>query len=196
MISGGHIEHYRHLAGNVQTRLFADANPLVGEEVAYDDSIAPDGVEGTVILKSAFEGLHRIQVVAPTNRAKMDTIDPATPLTMEMSMERFNKLTGYWSLYFYVPRGTKVVGGFAHTSKRGAILDSQGRVVLSFSDVEMPGYFQAAVPEGEDGKLWKLHRVIGGRRLMTVPPYLARSGRELLLPKEVVEADSGAKSED
>ncbi len=44
--------------------------------------------------------------------------------------------------------------------------------------------------EGEDGKFWKVESSQGGRRLMTVPPYLARTSEELLLPTEVVEKDA------
>ncbi len=190
-ISGGHIEHYRHLASNVQTRLYADANPLVGEEIAYDESVAPDGVEREVVLQSDFPGLHRIRVKPPTNRAMVDTVDPGTPLTMELGPERGNRLNNRWSLYFYVPKGTRVVGGFATGTQRGRIADSRGRTVLGFSDVAVPGYFHVAVPEGEDGKLWKLDGIIGGRYLMTVPPFFARSDKELLLPREVVAADAG-----
>jgi hypothetical protein len=41
-----------------------------------------------------------------------------------------------------------------------------------------------------DGKLWRFEHCQGQRLLMTVPPYLARNGAELLLPAEVVAADS------
>ena len=44
--------------------------------------------------------------------------------------------------------------------------------------------------EGEDGKFWKVESSQGGRRLMTVPPYLARTSEELLSPTEVVEKDA------
>jgi hypothetical protein len=44
------------------------------------------------------------------------------------------------------------------------------------------------VEAGEDGKLWQFQNTAGSRMLMTVPPYLARSGSELLLPAEVVKA--------
>jgi len=46
------------------------------------------------------------------------------------------------------------------------------------------------VPPGEDGKLWRFEQCSGDRMLMTVPPYLARSAEELLLPKEVVDRDA------
>jgi hypothetical protein len=46
------------------------------------------------------------------------------------------------------------------------------------------------VPEGQDGRLWKFVNCQGVRQLGTVPPYLAITGKDLLLPKEVVEADA------
>ena len=187
-ISGGHIVHYRDIASNVQTRLYADANPAVGEEVAVDESVAPDGVVNEVSLKSPFEGLHQIKVWPPSNRAMVDN-EPTVPLTMESSSDASNGLSGSWSLYFYVPKGTQIVGGFA-SSRSGNILDGDGKVVLDFSKIETPGYFKVDVPAGQDGKLWKFSSVTGNRLLMTVPPFLARSGQELLLPKEVVQADS------
>jgi len=38
--------------------------------------------------------------------------------------------------------------------------------------------------------LWKFVQNIGQRLMMTVPPYLARSAAERLLPREVVNADA------
>jgi len=187
-VSGGHIVHYRKIASNVQTILYAEANPKVGEEVAFDESVAPDGIENELSLKSPFEGLHQIKVWPPSNRAKVEN-EPSTPLTMESSMKASNRLAGSWSLYFYVPKGTKIVGGFA-SSRSGTILDGNGKKVLTFSKIETPGYFKVDVPAGQDGKLWKFYGVTGKRLLMTVPPFLARSGEELLLPNEVVKADS------
>jgi len=187
-VSGGHIVHYRNIASNVQTRLYAEGNPEVGEEVAFDESVAPDGVVNDLSLKSPFEGLHQIKVWPPSNRALLEN-DPSIPLTMESSVDASNKLSSVWSLYFYVPKGTEIVGGFAST-RSGKLLDGDDKPVLTFSEIETPGYFKAKVPAGQDGKLWKFNGVTGQRLLMTVPPYLAPSGQELLLPKEVVAADS------
>ena len=63
--------------------------------------------------------------------------------------------------------------------------------LLDFGKLE-DGWFQVKVPEGQDGRLWKFENTHGRRQLVTVPPYLAISADDLLLPKEVVEAD-GAK---
>ena len=40
------------------------------------------------------------------------------------------------------------------------------------------------------GRLWKFHRCTGRRILLTVPPLLARSAAELLLPERIVHRDS------
>ncbi len=102
---------------------------------------------------------------------------------------------GQWSLYFYVPKGTHVVGGWASRIANwaprisGKLLDSSGREAFDFGKAD-EGWFRVPVPEGEDGKLWKFENSQGQRLLMTVPPYLARTSEELLLPSEVVEKDS------
>ena len=91
-----------------------------------------------------------------------------------------------WTLCFYVPLGTKVVG--LHGGGHGEVHDSAGRLVFSLNGKE-PGFHGVEVPEGQDGRLWRIRHGRGPVRLLTVPPCLARSAEELLLPKEVVEAD-------
>src|SRR5262249_32185937 len=93
---------------------------------------------------------------------------------------------GRWSLYFYVPKGTKVIGGFA--SGQGNLLDPTGKKVHTFDGP--PGYFSIPVPAGQDGKGWMFATTGGRRLLMPVPPCLARAPKELLLPAEVVKADA------
>jgi hypothetical protein len=102
---------------------------------------------------------------------------------------------GAWTLVCYVPKGTKVVGGWASRIANwaprisGKLLTPDGREAIDFAKIE-EGWFKAPVPEGMDGKLWRFEHCQGQRLLMTVPPYLARNGAELLLPAEVVAADS------
>lgn len=62
--------------------------------------------------------------------------------------------------------------------------------LLDFAKMDGDGFFKIEVPPGADGALWKFEHSLGQRLLMTVPPYLARSGEALLLPREVVEADT------
>jgi hypothetical protein len=113
-----------------------------------------------------------------------------TPAVFASSIEEPASLAHRIDLYFYVPKGTTVVGGFADGV--GAMLDGDGKRVFDFaSDVFKSGnYFSIPVEPGQDGKLWQLASSAGRRLLMTVPPYFARNADELMLPREVVEADA------
>ena len=71
----------------------------------------------------------------------------------------------------------------------GTLVDPDGQVAIDFGKTD-EGWFRVQVPEGQDGKLWRFENSQGQRLLMTMPPYLARSGEELLLPIEVVAADA------
>jgi len=89
-----------------------------------------------------------------------------------------------------------VVGGWAARIANwaprvsGALKDGDGNVVFDFGAMPGDGWFAVPVPAGQDGKLWKFEGNNGVRQLMTIPPFLARNGKELLLPKEVVEKDA------
>lgn len=145
----------------------------------------------TVELTSAFKGRHRLEVLDSGRGASV--VWPAgTPVSLASSGESQTLLRGTWEMYFYVPLGTKVVGGFADGS--GAVFDADGKIIHQFTSKQPPGYFAIPVAPGQDGKLWKFSKSTGRRLLMTVPPYLARSADELLLPKEVVESDAGRQS--
>ncbi|HEX3134977.1 MAG TPA: hypothetical protein VHX44_15530 [Planctomycetota bacterium] len=69
------------------------------------------------------------------------------------------------------------------------MLDGSGNMALDFSGRD-DSWFTVPVPLGQNGKLWTFVDTQGQRLLMTVPPYLARSAAELLLPSEVVAADA------
>jgi hypothetical protein len=193
IVSGGHIVAYRSFSSPVQVSLIAEGNPFVDEAVAYNNHVEPDGVERPVCLRSTFTGLHRIKVVAPSNRAKVVVPDMKMPLTIPSSLDHYNHLAGMWSLYFYVPRGTTIVGGYTAGSAKGRMLDSAGEVRCDFTKLPETAYFSVAVPPGQDGTLWKFDSCRGKRALLTVPPWLARNAESLLLPREVVERDSQVK---
>jgi hypothetical protein len=95
--------------------------------------------------------------------------------------------SGRWSACFYVPKGTGVVG--LYSDGGGRLLDAEDAVVFSFEGGKAT-YYSFPVPAGHEGRLWRLVHCSGTKRLMTVPPCLARSPDELLLPREVVEADA------
>lgn len=154
-----------------------------GRSVAHAE-VPPTQQPTPVVLKTNFAGLHRIEVLAGGG-ARTDWSENV-PMTIESSFEHPGQFHGRWSLYFYVPRGTTIIGGFSEGE--GTLRNGSGVVVEKFT--QKPGYFSVPVPSSEDGRLWKFEQCAGDKLLMTVPPYLARSASELLLPKEVVERDS------
>jgi len=154
-----------------------------GKSVAHAE-VPPTRAAQSIELKSAFAGLHRIEIAG--GGAAQTTWSDGLPMTAESSFERPGRFHGRWTLYFYVPRGTKIVGGFSDNV--GVLRNASGAVAHTFDN--KPGFFSIPVPAGEDGRLWKFEQCAGDRMLMTVPPFLARSAAELLLPREVIERDA------
>jgi len=190
-VTGGLIAHYRD-RGNVKVRLFS-AKEATLEPVAVDESAPPDGVRHAVTLRSPYDGLHTLEISDGGDMTDLD-LPPGLPLTVVSSMENRagNALSGRWTLCFYVPKGTKAVGGYA-TDLSGAMLDGDGAKVFTFKDLKRTGYFSVPVPKGQDGRLWWIENSTGEKLLMTVPPCLARNAAELLLPREVLEAAKGKR---
>ena len=182
-VTGGLIAHYRD-RGDAKVDLWRVGGG--GEEHVDHGQTAPDGVERTIVLRAGHAGLHKI-TVSDGNDATRVRWEAAAPMTIVSSRRRPAKLSTRWSLYFYVPKGTKTVGLFADGG--GSLRDGAGATVFTF-DGRKPGFHSIPVPKGRQGTLWKFHECTGQRLLLTVPPFLARSEAELLLPREVVERDS------
>jgi len=164
--------------------------------VAIREDYQPDNVERAMSLKTPFPGIHRIEAYDGGDYTRI-TWPAGLPVTIESGIDTpdiTSHFRGGWTLYFYVPRGTKLVGGWASRVANwagkisGKLLAPDGREMLDFAKLE-DGFFKVEVPVGADAALWKFEHSVGQRLLMTVPPYLARSGEELLLPREVVDAD-------
>jgi hypothetical protein len=179
-VQGGRIYTGR---GSVKLDLYPAAE-TEGKAVAHGEAAA-DKEEHSVLLQTTFPGLHRIEV-KDAGAGTTVSWSEGQPMTVCSSPADPAGFHGRWSLYFYVPKGTKIVGGF--TSGVGTLLDGDGRKIHTFDN--KPGYFSIPVPSGQDGKLWKFQQCAGQRLLMTVPPFLARNANELLLPADVVERDA------
>lgn len=173
---------YRNL-GMAKVALFPLAEAEL-KSVAHFE-IPPDKTERPFTLATKFPGLHRIEVSDATQGTEITWPD-GMPMTLISSQEQPSSLFGRWHLYFYVPEGTKIIGGFSEGT--GILFDSGGKTARAFS--AKPGYFSIRVPEGQDGSLWSIRQGSGSKYLMTVPPCLARDSDELLLPEEVVRKDT------
>jgi hypothetical protein len=156
------------------------ASEAVGRAV-----LPPDRKEHLVRLQANGPGLHRVELAdrsagtALSGPAGMRWAIPAGP-------EEAVELYGRWTLYFYVPRGTKEVIGYS--AGVGELHDGDGKKVFAFS--ARPDYFRVSVSAPQQGRLWRFTSCLGRKVLLNVPPYLARDNRELLLPEEVVRADA------
>jgi hypothetical protein len=105
--------------------------------------------------------------------------------TADEPMNRF--YSDPWTLYFYVPKGTKTIGFFG--GEAGEVCDSSGKSLFSLKGREA-NYYSVDVPQGQDAKAWSIRGARGTIRLLTVPPSLARTPGELLLPADVVKNDT------
>ncbi|MCX7825004.1 MAG: hypothetical protein N2689_05550, partial [Verrucomicrobiae bacterium] len=189
-ITGGLIPHYRD-RGNVKVALWKIGGASETSEretlVGIDISVPPDGVERAVKFPAKEPGLYKLTVSDGGDRTlvKWKAGQPlVVPSTLAAPM---NDHYSSWTMYFYVPRGTATVGLFG--GGHGEVRDSQDRPQFWLNG-RAPGFYAVPVPQGEDGKVWRIRYGRGSVRLLTVPPYFARSPRELLLPAEVVRTDS------
>lgn len=149
-----------------------------------DGKAEPDKQPHDIVLKTTFTGLHRIELEDHRAGSKLELVD-SLPMTFNAAFDQTASLGGRHDLYFYVPKGTALVGGFAEGE--GRLVNGSGEKVHTFES--KPGYFSVPVSDGQDGRLWKFEFTSGRRVLLTVPPQMAPSADELLLPKEVVEKD-------
>ena len=179
-VKGGIIYQNR---GNASIILFpAD---LTAENPLDEAEVPPDGMFHEVSLKAPKPGLYRVVVSDKGCGTKVEWPENL-PQTIVSSLDQPSKLYGRWSMVFYVPKGTKVIGGFSNGP--GSLLNPEGDKAHIFESKQ--GYFNVKVPAGMDGKLWTFDRCAGSRLLMTVPPSLAPTADQLLLPEEVVETDA------
>lgn len=199
---------YRRISGNARVTLSA-LQPGAETTVAEDRTAPPDGQEHPLALRAPRPGLHRIALRLGHEEGRV-AWDDGRPMTVYAGPARglapdYLPVSSWgagncepWTLYFYVPRGARTVdlwlgemcgGDDWPVTPAGRVLDGHGKVAFAIP-YGKPGFFSIPVPAGEDGALWKFDRCTGRAvTLLNVPPYLARSERELLLPREVVRAD-------
>ncbi|MSR31510.1 MAG: DUF4838 domain-containing protein [Gemmataceae bacterium] len=190
-ITGGLIAHYRD-RGNVKVELYqVGGASQTGEKeslVQSNAAVPPDGKERKIKLTLPQPGLYKIVIKDGQDRTLV-TWPKGQLMTVASTQDSpMNRFYGLWMGYFYVPRGAKVIGLFG--GEHGEVRDSQDRPHFWLNGREN-NYYSVPVPPGEDGKFWRVRYCRGSIRLLTVPPYFARSPEELLLPAEVIAKDAG-----
>ncbi len=182
-ITGGLIAHYRD-RGNVKVQVWKLGGASeTGERktlVVEDASVQPDGKEHAVKLQLNEPGTYRIDLNDGHDLTRV-TWPEGQIMSWKMALDDFpQSMSGRWSLYFYVPKGTKKIG-FYSAARAGAILRPDGKtaIVLKSKSGE---FLSLAVPEGMDDQLWKIHNAAGKICLLNVPPFLAKSSEQLVIP--------------
>jgi len=149
-------------------------------------TIPPDREVHAVEFKPQHGGAFMVEIQDAQSGVLVADWPSDLPFTLESSEERQFFIVGRVNLVFYVPKGTRTLGLFA--SGKGTIFDANDRPAHELDG--KVGYVSLPIEEGMDGKFWRFYGMVGGRiTLLTVPPFMAPSARELMLPREVVEAD-------
>ena len=180
------IANRREQAFVVKAELWAKEEAAEEPVAESEIEIAP-GATREMALKSPHSGLHRLFLSGPKIGDDL-VLDPLHPWTISVAREESIQTLGSMrmaDLFFYVPKGTKIIAARVQHG-RGLVVNPEGQIVARVDNEPM---VRVDVPEGMDGRLWKIQQWRGNPfRLLTVPPYFAASPKDLLLPREVVEA--------
>lgn len=187
-VTGGLITHYRN-RGSVKIDWYA---MKTNSEYLVDSNytVQPDGQERTVILKINQTGLHRLDV-DDGNDLTLIVFEPREKVVLAIGQKQTPLLFGRQTLYFYVPRGVKTIGGYR--TGDGRIEDAAGDMRYQPKKNDAADYFTIQISQGQDRQIWRCFNCTGVWRLMTVPPYFAASPQQLLVPSETVDWEPAQK---
>lgn len=177
-ITAGMVGEGRNPTAIAGLRLYDPTGKLVSASPLVLTDLQPHDVSVT----SVGTGLHALEIFEGARGASAKW-DAGPPVTFPATGKGFS----FKDMVFYVPKGTKDVAGYAF---RLALQDSSGKLVYKPKE-DAGTYFCVPVAPGQDGRLWRASAA--NLILMTVPPYLACSASELLLPEEVIATDSANK---
>jgi len=167
--------------GPVTLRLFADRHALVDTPVGTA-TVPVDKKDHAIVMASPYAGLHRLEIADGGDLTNV-TWPAGQPVAIPASPAERTRMHGSYSLVFHVPVGTTSISGYCEQPK-GSLRSAAGELLFDFSTLKQAGYFSVPLREDLAGQWHRLVDAGGVMLLMTVPPYLARSPDELLLPEE------------
>lgn len=169
---------------------FAHREPIDVETIGFrsiDSAEIPEDQQWHDVRFTAKQkGLYRITWSEGLSGTEVRWPDdlPRTVLTSEGSPKQ---VSGRHSWYFYIPKGTRILGAYSEAAA-GGLYDADGQQVLDFKETPTD-YVSIPVPAGQDGRLWSIRSMAGRFRLQNVPPYGVGRASDLLLPREVLERE-------
>lgn len=166
--------------GDIKIRVYP-ALETHGQAIVQKN-IPSDKKEHEVIIHSNYEGLHRMEIEDGSDWTVVSWPSDL-PVTLPLSQDERSRINNTDALYFFVPSDTETIGGYALGGK-GDLRSPDGQVVLRFDEASQ-GSFHVPVPPHLRGTVWSL-RNTGGNEiyLLTVPPYVSPSRRQLLIPED------------
>ncbi len=192
-VSGGNLWPDR---GPVRLQLFSESHAVL-EEVMDEATVDADKTLYKVKLKTPYKGLHRLVFGDGSGGGTLIRWPLGQRVVVPSSPENNILLTtpSIGDYYFYVPKGTRVIGMYSQKSI-GKMLNPKGEIVLNFKGTQNGEFFSVPVPEAEAGCWWKFEQIRGQKQLLTVPPFLARQPSEALVPAEVVAMETNGEMDE
>jgi hypothetical protein len=105
-----------------------------------------------------------------------------TAFTLRATRRDRPALSSRWTLYLFVPRGTRTLELYSDGGV-GTLRDASGHVVHRFEP--RPGVVRVPVAPGQDGACWLFDSNKGYRLPLNVPPLFAAAPDELLVPADL-----------
>jgi len=185
-IKSGYRTVGERLPVKVSIRLVDD--PIAGQDgpgEPVDKGEVPCDLEWhPVTLTARHAGLHFLEINDGFNQTEVSW--PAgEKITVPSGVTDTTFLRGKYDVVFLVPAGVSHIGGYSQ-SPAGQLLGEKGELLFDFTSQREPDYFDVPIPPARHPRIFRLKGAVWNKRLMTVPPYLARSRSELLVPREAL----------
>ena len=173
-ISTGHLGTNR---GGVRWELLkADG------KVLQSGVVPPDRAKHTVRFKETTDGPHRLRCEDQGAGTQISWPPGSTALGLA-DRRHYQYGIGLRGLYFYVPKGSKQIVAWVSSVSRLTFSDASGRTKKCELST-WPNLVVVDVKEDQDGQAWSVASNVNGQfMLLNIPPYLALSPDELLVPR-------------
>ncbi len=152
--------------------------------IQHDESVPSDKNEHSITLIPRHPGLHRLEI---NDGSAGTTVRFPENLAVSIPIETESAPSISGNFYFYVPKGTTLLGFYAQ-AKRGRLIHPGGGKE-GYNLAGHNGFYRIAVPVGQDGTIWRVQSLSGTIKLLTVPSALSLNSHRLLIPESIIIKD-------
>jgi len=183
--TNGHLPEVTFSTGHSNTNRGGVRWDLLTPDGALLESgvVPPDRADHTVSFHGTTDGLHHLRYEDQGAGTQISWPPGATAVGFA-DKRRYQYGIGMLGLYFYVPQGTTQIVAWVASMSSVTLCDASGRSTKCTLD-RWPGLVVVDVSDDQDGQAWSVAGNVNGQFiLVNVPPYLALSPDELLIPRE------------